>query len=117
MKSALLFLAAILISLAWLLPIHYRPWVTYTGELYAFFALFALAACLFKEKLQIPKISLPLLALCSVPLIQWGFGLVYFFDKALLSSVYIISFWLAIIFGYNLTQNNSERERIFTGFS
>ena len=63
MKSALLLLAAILISLAWLLPIHYRPWVTYTGELYAFFALFALAACLFKEKLQIPKISLPLLAL------------------------------------------------------
>ncbi|QXB86470.1 O-antigen ligase C-terminal domain-containing protein [Acinetobacter lwoffii] len=117
MKSALLFLAAILISLAWLLPIHYRPWVTYTGELYAFFALFALAACLFKEKLQIPKISLPLLALCSVPLIQWGFGLVYFFDKALLSSVYIFSFWLAIIFGYNLTQNNSERERIFAGFS
>ena len=103
MKSALLFLAAILISLAWLLPIHYRPWVTYTGELYAFFALFALAACLFKEKLQIPKISLPLLALCSVPLIQWGFGLVYFFDKALLSSVYIFSFWLTIIFGYNLT--------------
>ena len=117
MKSALLFLAAILIPLAWLLPIHYRPWVTYTGELYAFFALFALAACLFKEKLQIPKISLPLLALCSVPLIQWGFGLVYFFDKALLSSVYIFSFWLAIIFGYNLTQNNSERERIFAGFS
>lgn len=117
MKSALLFLAAILISLAWLLPIHYRPWVTYTGELYAFFALFALAACLFKAKLQIPKISLPLLALCSVPLIQWGFGLVYFFDKALLSSVYIFSFWLAIIFGYNLTQNNSEREGIFAGFS
>src|SRR5690606_9129374 len=117
MKSALLFLAAILISLAWLLPIHYRPWVTYTGELYAFFALFALAACLLKEKLQIPKISLPLLALCSVPLIQWSLGLVYFFDKALLSSVYIFSFWLAIIFGYNLTQINSERERIFTGFS
>lgn len=117
MKSALLLLAAILISLAWLLPIHYRPWVTYTGELYAFFALFALAACLFKEKLQIPKISLPLLALCSVPLIQWGSGLVFFFDKGLLSSVYIFSFWLAIIFGYNLTQTNSERERIFAGFS
>ncbi|WP_179989811.1 PglL family O-oligosaccharyltransferase [Acinetobacter sp. YH12252] len=117
MKSALLLLAATLISLAWLLPIHYRPWVTYTGELYAFFALFALAACLFKEKLQIPKISLPLLALCSVPLIQWSLGLVYFFDKALLSSVYIFSFWLAIILGYNLTQNSIERERIFAGFS
>lgn len=116
-ESALLFLAAILISLAWLFPIHYRPWVTYTGELYAFFALFTLAACLLKEKLQIPKISLPLLALCSVPFIQWGFGLVYFFDKALLSSVYIFSFWLAIILGYNLTQNSIERERIFTGFS
>src|SRR5690554_7703796 len=82
MKFFLLLLASIFISLAWLLPIHYRPWVTYTGELYAFFALFALAAIFLKEKLIIPKISLPLLALTAIPFIQWACGLLFFFDKA-----------------------------------
>mgnify|MGYP004544070735 CR=1 FL=1 len=58
MKFTLALIAAILISFAWLMPIHYRPWVTYTGELYAFFALFALAAIGLKEKLRIPVASL-----------------------------------------------------------
>jgi len=37
-----------------LLPIHYRPWVTYTGELFAFLSLLALAALYLKEKLNYP---------------------------------------------------------------
>ncbi|MCO8059953.1 PglL family O-oligosaccharyltransferase [Acinetobacter towneri] len=117
MKFFLLLLASIFISLAWLLPIHYRPWVTYTGELYAFFALFALAAIFLKEKLTLPKISLPLLALAAVPFIQWACGLLFFFDKALFSSLYIFGFWLAIVLGYNLTLDAAQREKIFTGLS
>src|SRR5690554_2470000 len=117
MKFFLLLLAGIFISLAWLLPIHYRPWVTYTGELYAFFALFALAAIFLKEKLTLPKISLPLLALTAVPFIQWACGLLFFFDKALFSSLYIFGFWLAIVLGYNLTVDAAQREKIFTGLS
>ncbi|MEQ1410054.1 PglL family O-oligosaccharyltransferase [Acinetobacter indicus] len=117
MKFFLLLLAGIFISLAWLLPIHYRPWVTYTGELYVFFALFALAAIFLKEKLIIPKISLPLLALTAIPFIQWACGLLFFFDKALFSSLYIFGFWLAIVLGYNLTVDAAQREKIFTGLS
>ncbi|QFS18414.1 polymerase [Acinetobacter indicus] len=117
MKFFLLLLASLFISLAWLLPIHYRPWVTYTGELYAFFALFALAAIFLKEKLILPKISLPLLALAAVPFIQWACGLLFFFDKALFCSLYIFGFWLAIVLGYNLTVDSAQREKIFTGLS
>ena len=69
MKFTLALIAAILISLAWLMPVHYRPWVTYTGELYAFFALFAVAAICLKEKFKIPKISLPLLLLACIPIV------------------------------------------------
>lgn len=54
MKFFLLLLASVLIALAWLLPIHYRPWVTYTGELFAFLSLLALAALYLKEKLNYP---------------------------------------------------------------
>lgn len=117
MKFFLLLLASIFISLAWLLPIHYRPWVTYTGELYAFFALFALAAIFLKEKLTLPKISLPLLVLAAVPFIQWACGLLFFFDKALFSTLYIFGFWLAIVLSYNLTLDAAQREKIFTGLS
>jgi hypothetical protein len=48
MRFFLFLAASVCIALAWLLPIHYRPWVTYTGELFAFLSLFA-------EKEQLAK--------------------------------------------------------------
>lgn len=117
MKSALLFLAAILISLAWLLPIHYRPWVTYTGELYAFFALFALAAICLKEKLRIPVVSLPLLLLACVPLIQFLMGQVFFFSTAMMGFIFVFSFWLSSVLGYNFSIGSYKREETFAHLS
>lgn len=117
MKSTLALIAAILISLAWLMPIHYRPWVTYTGELYAFFALFALAAICLKEKLKIPAMSLPLLLLACVPLIHFLAGQVFFFSTAMMGFIFVFSFWLASILGYNLSTGNYNREETFTHLS
>ena len=114
MKFTLALIAAILISLAWLMPIHYRPWVTYTGELYAFFALFALAAICLKEKLRIPVVSLPLLLLASVPLIHLLAGQVFFFSTAIMGFIFVFSFWLASVLGYNLSTENHNREETFT---
>ncbi len=74
MKFLLLLLASVFISLAWLLPVHYRPWVTYTGELFAFLSLFALAAIYLKDKIKFPVISSPLLLLAMIPLIQYLAG-------------------------------------------
>ena len=89
MKATLALIAAILISLAWLIPVHYRPWVTYTGELYAFFALFALAAICFKEKIKLPKVTLPLLLLACVPLLQLLMGQIFFFNTAMMGFIFI----------------------------
>ena len=115
MKFYLLLLAAVLMALAWLLPVHYRPWVTYTGELYAFLALITVSAIYLKKKLIITKISLPLLGLSLVPLIQYGFGQVFFFDKALLCSLFIFGFWLSITLGFNLSNESKQaREHLFT---
>ena len=110
-------IAAILISLAWLLPIHYRPWVTYTGELFAFLSLFALAAIYLKDKIKLPVLSLPLVFLAIIPLIQYLAGELFFFDKALTSTLFVFGFWLSIVIGYNLSVEKLERESIFTGFS
>lgn len=117
MKFTLALIAAILISLAWLIPIHYRPWVTYTGELYAFFALFALAAICLKEKLRIPVVSLPLLLLACVPLIQFLMGQVFFFSIAMMGCIFVFAFWLASVLGYNLSIGSYSREETFTNLS
>lgn len=117
MKFVLMMLAAIFISLAWLLPIHYRPWVTYTGELFAFLSLFALATIYLKDKIKLPILSLSLLLLATIPLIQYFGGELFFFDKALLCSLFIFAFWFCSVLGYNLTQSKLERENVFTGFS
>ncbi|WP_180031251.1 MULTISPECIES: PglL family O-oligosaccharyltransferase [unclassified Acinetobacter] len=117
MKFTLALIAAILISLAWLMPIHYRPWVTYTGELYAFFALFTLAAICLKEKLKIPALSLPLLLLASVPFIHLLVGQVFFFSTAMLGCIFVFSFWLASVLGYHLSTGAYNREDTFTNLS
>lgn len=114
MNFLLVLLASVFISLAWLLPIHYHPWVTYTGELYAFFALITLALLLIKEKVHIPKLSLGLVVLAIVPFGQFYFGKVFFFSNALMSSIYILGLWFAIIFGYNLCIGKFNREKTFT---
>ncbi len=117
MKFTLALIAAILISLAWLMPVHYRPWVTYTGELYAFFALFALAAICLKEKVRIPTLSLPLLLLAGVPLIHFLAGQVFFFSIAMMGFIFVFSFWLASVLGYHLSTGNYNREETFTNLS
>ena len=117
MKFFLLLFAAIFISLGWLLPIHYRPWVTYTGELFAFLSLFALAAIYLKDKIKLPVLSLPLLLLAIIPLIQYLAGELFFFDKALTSTLFVFGFWLSIVIGYNLSVEKIDREEVFTGLS
>ena len=115
MKFYLLLIAAVFMALAWLLPVHYRPWVTYTGELCAFLALITVSVIYLKQKLIITKISLPLLGLSLVPLIQYSFGQVFFFDKALLCSLFIFGFWLSITLGFNLSNESKQaRENLFT---
>ena len=117
MKFYIMLLAAVLMALAWLLPLHYRPWVTYTGELFAFFSLFTLAILYVKKKLHLPKISLALLAIAAIPIVQWLCGLVFFADKAFLASAYVFAFWLSLVLGYNLSQNDQQRSETFTQWS
>lgn len=117
MKATLALIAAILISLAWLIPVHYRPWVTYTGELYAFFALFSLAAICFKEKVGMPRMTLPLLLLACVPLLQLLMGQVFFSNTAMMGFIFIFSFWLASVLGYQLSIGQDQREQTFTYLS
>lgn len=113
----LFLLASLFIIIAWLDPIHQRPWVTYTGELYTFFALFTLVAIFLKEKIKLPIISLPLLLLACVPLVHLLLGQVFFFSTAMIGFIFVFSFWLASVLGYNLSTGDYNREETFTNLS
>ena len=118
MRSFLYFAAIICIALSWLIPVHYRPWITYTGEIFSFISLFALCALFLNRKWDIPKITLPLLVLALVPFIQLIIGNGFFFSKALMSSVFILALWMSVVIGYNLSQTQHlGREKLFVGTS
>lgn len=113
----LFLLASLFIIIAWLDPIHQRPWVTYTGELYTFFALFTLVAIFLKEKIKLPIISLPLLLLACVPLVHLLLGQVFFFSTAMIGFIFVFSFWLASVLGYHLSTGDYNREETFANLS
>lgn len=68
--------------------------------------VFISALCLlplfFNKTLSIPKISLPILLIVCVPIFQYFFGQIFYFENMVLSSIYIFSFWLMLVVGYSL---------------
>jgi Cation transport ATPase len=58
---------------------------------------------LFKRKLYIPKIIIPILIVSFIPLIQYFFDEVFYFSNAFLSFIYIFYFWLTVAIGYTFS--------------
>ncbi|MBK0062857.1 MULTISPECIES: PglL family O-oligosaccharyltransferase [unclassified Acinetobacter] len=113
MRAFFLFLASILISLAWLSPYHAFPWLTFSSEILSFAAVLSLLAGLCAQDLRIPKIQWMALPIVIIPLLQWMCGLVLDLSSALLFSFYLLGFWFAIVAGYNLALQ-TERVKLFT---
>lgn len=116
MKAYFLYLSAMLLSAAWLLPFHKTPWTTFGSEVLTFLAALALLVTLLNQQIKIPKPQLIALPILFIPLLQWGFGQVIYISNALLCTAYIAMFWLMIIAGYNLSLNDG-RKKVFRAFS
>lgn len=117
MQVFFLFLAAILLGFAWLSPFHYSPWVMFSSEVSAFGAGLCVLAALIQQNIKIPRAQLLLLPFTLIPIVQWGFGLVFDLSTALLSSFYLLGFWFMVLAGYNLSLEQQKRDQIFSGFS
>ncbi|WP_368678363.1 Wzy polymerase domain-containing protein [Acinetobacter lactucae] len=117
MQVFFLFLAAILLGFAWLSPFHYSPWVMFSSEVSTFGAGLCVLAALIQQSIKIPRAQLLLLPFTLIPLVQWGFGLVFDLSTALLSSFYLLGFWFMVLAGYNLSLEQQKRDLIFSGFS
>ncbi|MDC4548657.1 Wzy polymerase domain-containing protein [Acinetobacter baumannii] len=117
MQVFFLFLAAILLGFAWLSPFHYNPWVMFSSEMGTFAAGLSVLAALFYQNIKIPRAQILLLPFTLIPIVQWGFGLVFDLSTALLSTFYLLGFWFMVLAGYNLSLDQKKRDQIFSGFS
>ncbi|UGQ30189.1 PglL family O-oligosaccharyltransferase [Acinetobacter calcoaceticus] len=117
MQVFFLFLAAILLGFAWLSPFHYSPWVMFSSEVSTFGAGLCVLAALIQQNIKIPRVQLLLLPFTLIPIVQWGFGLVFDLSTALLSSFYLLGFWFMVLAGYNLSLDKQKRDQIFSSFS
>lgn len=117
MQVFFLFLAAILLGFAWLSPFHYSPWVMFSSEVSTFGAGLCVLAALIQQNIKIPRAQLLLLPFTLIPIVQWGFSLVFDLSTALLSSFYLLGFWFMVLAGYNLSLEQQKRDQIFSGFS
>lgn len=117
MQVFFLFLAAILLGFAWLSPFHYSPWVMFSSEVSTFGAGLCVLAALIQQNIKIPRAQLLLLPFTLIPIVQWGFGLVFDLSTALLSSFYLLGFLFMVLAGYNLSLDQQKRDQIFSGFS
>lgn len=94
-------LSIIFFVLAILNPAFYAPWSSFISEYLAFLSLFFLLPLFFKDRISIPKVSLFFILFSIIPILQYSFGQIFYFDKAALAVIYVISFWLASIVGFN----------------
>lgn len=104
--------------MAWLLPNHYQPWLTAYQDFSMFLAALLLSIILIQQKnIKIPYFTLFFIALTCIPLVQYFFGIIYFFGEALTVSLYLLAFTSIFIVGFNITELEQEKtDKILLGF-
>ncbi|WHR56680.1 PglL family O-oligosaccharyltransferase [Acinetobacter haemolyticus] len=117
MKTIYIFVAFFCL-LAWLLPNHYQPWLSFYQDLSMFVAVLLLASSFLKQKsIQIPYILTFFIFLSLIPLIQYYLGIVYFFGEAITFFFYLLALATVFIVGFNIAQlERSKKENIIVGF-
>lgn len=106
-----------LIGFAWLSPFHAQPWASFSNEFVFFAASLLLLTLFLKKELKIPILQLWIFPIIFIPLVQWACGLIYYFSVALLTSLYLFSFWLMVVVGFNLSLITENRERLMQNIS
>jgi hypothetical protein len=112
-KTLISSIAGTLLLLSWLVPHHYYPWLTGDSEFLAFGAAIILCLILFQKKIIIPRAALLFSLTALIPLIQWATGIIFFSGDAIIASFYLLGFSVVIMIGYNLTLDESIRNRSY----
>lgn len=96
MKEKSLLWTGVVLCLAYWLPNHYSPWLSYHQELVAALAFAPLLAWACTQISPLPSIALGAGVLALVPLAQVGAGQLYFATDGWMSSLYLLGFALSV---------------------
>ncbi|KAF1014445.1 MAG: hypothetical protein GAK29_04635 [Acinetobacter bereziniae] len=111
----LLFFAGVVFSFSFLNPIHFNPWPSFLSELICCISFLLLI--IFIPIIKIPKNILIIFSFSLMPIAQFIFGQIYYFSISLISFLYIASFGLAVLLGYNLSiQKKGENAKVLMTF-
>ena len=107
--SIAVFLALSLIAL--LLPNHYYPWANFNQEFLSYLGLLLLAAGLVtaRKSISAPQTSIIVATVSLLPLLQYAFGVIFFWGDAFLTFGYIAGLALTITIGYNWQQQIASK--------
>ena len=93
---------AIFLSLGWLLPNHYLPWIAFHTDAWISW-VFATAAIvffiIFRPRTDWTVLAVTVAFAALIPFFQYGIGLLPFSGQAWIASAYLIGFFLSLIFG------------------
>jgi O-antigen ligase len=107
-----------LLALAWLVPNHELPWVSFYGEACAAIGCMLLLASALPSgrKVELSILAAAGLATSSIPLLQLATGKILFAGDAWMASLYAVSFAMACVTGRLLCQTFSP-ERCAEGLA
>jgi O-antigen ligase len=92
----------LLLSLSWLLPVHFPPWSTFPADAWmAIITLIGATILVVRVRSRLTWYFLPCLVagLVLLPWLQWGAGLLPYVGQAWVSSAYLLGFLLALLVG------------------
>lgn len=101
-------------------PSHTLPWVSFYSEKYCFVSLIFLMLYMSFTSIQIPKLIIPIFLIVIIPIFQYFLGVIIFYETVFFSSIYLFSFLITLIIGYNLALNTNKvkkHEKIMRIFS
>lgn len=115
MKKILVLFGIFCTTFAWLSPNHIFPWVASHSDFLIFLSLIFLYTytILQFKQLALARINLIFLIIAAVPLVQFLFNKIYFFGDALIASIYILGFLLALSIGNTLGQDEEKKKYAF----
>ncbi|MFW2103750.1 O-antigen ligase family protein [Acinetobacter guillouiae] len=105
----LLFFAGVVFSFSFLNSIHFNPWSSFLSEIICYISFLLLL--LFNLIEKISKKVLIIFYFSLIPIVQFFFGQVYYFSIAFLSFLYVASFGLMVLAGYNLSIHQNYQKK------
>lgn len=105
----LLFFAGVVFSFSFLNSIHFNPWSSFLSEIICYISFLLLL--LFNLIEKISKKVLIIFSFSLIPIVQFFFGQVYYFSIAFLSFLYVASFGLMVLAGYNLSIHQNYQKK------